>query len=78
MSKPEYSCSIDLQHLNRWIKQTYIYLPLIIFSRVSCGTTWHAAGLLGKLRYTQLESKMSEYATQLYSQLEEETGLETG
>jgi hypothetical protein len=29
---------------------------------VSGGTTWHAAGLLGKIRGTKVETQISDYA----------------
>ena len=57
----------------------YVFLggnPL--FSSLTCGTTWHAAGLLGKLRSSAAETKLSSYSVELYSTLEEETGVGTG
>lgn len=45
---------------------------------LTCGTTWHAAGLLGKLRSTSIETKLSSYSVELYSRLEDETGVGTG
>jgi len=45
---------------------------------LTCGTTWHAAGLLGKLRSTAIETKLSSYSVELYSKLEDETGVGTG
>ena len=48
------------------------------FSSLTCGTTWHAAGLLGKLRSSAAETKLSNYSVELYSTLEEETGVGTG
>ncbi|XP_031559082.1 pyruvate dehydrogenase phosphatase regulatory subunit, mitochondrial-like, partial [Actinia tenebrosa] len=45
---------------------------------VSGGTTWHAVGLLGKLRGTRLETYICDYAETLYKRLEEETGLQSG
>jgi 4-methylaminobutanoate oxidase (formaldehyde-forming) len=46
--------------------------------RLSGGTTWHAAGLVGQLRSTQSGTRLVQYSAQLYSQLEQETGLATG
>ncbi|HEX9448447.1 MAG TPA: FAD-dependent oxidoreductase, partial [Dongiaceae bacterium] len=43
--------------------------------RLTCGTTWHAAGLVGQLRATRSMTRMSMYGTQLYAELERETGL---
>ncbi|MFI6451327.1 FAD-dependent oxidoreductase [Streptosporangium amethystogenes] len=45
---------------------------------LSCGTTWHAAGLVGQLRATNEMTKLIKYSTELYATLEEETGLGTG
>ncbi len=45
---------------------------------LSCGTTWHAAGLVGQLRANQSGTRLVQYSTQLYSELEEEVGLSTG
>jgi 4-methylaminobutanoate oxidase (formaldehyde-forming) len=46
--------------------------------RLSCGTTWHAAGLVGQLRAHQNMSRLVQYSADLYSRLEEETGQATG
>ena len=46
--------------------------------RLTCGTTWHAAGLVGQMRPNRSMTRMSQYGTQLYSSLERETGLATG
>ena len=46
--------------------------------RLTCGTTWHAAGLVGQLRANRSMTRMSMYGTQLYAELEAETGLATG
>ncbi|MBF0278430.1 MAG: GcvT family protein [SAR324 cluster bacterium] len=45
---------------------------------LTCGTTWHAAGLVGQLRATQNMTKLAQYTTDLYRALEEETGQATG
>ena len=45
---------------------------------LSCGTTWHAAGLVGQLRANQSGTRLVQYSTQLYSELEDEVGLSTG
>lgn len=45
---------------------------------LSCGTTWHAAGLVGQLRATQSGTRLVQYSTELYSQLEAEVGLSAG
>jgi glycine cleavage system aminomethyltransferase T/glycine/D-amino acid oxidase-like deaminating enzyme len=46
--------------------------------RLTCGTTWHAAGLVGQMRPNRSMTRMSQYGIQLYSSLEKETGLATG
>ena len=46
--------------------------------QLSCGTTWHAAGLVGQLRPTESGTRLVQYSTALYSELEAETGLSTG
>ncbi len=46
--------------------------------RLTCGTTWHAAGLVGQMRPNRNMTRMSKYGIELYSTLEEETGLATG
>jgi 4-methylaminobutanoate oxidase (formaldehyde-forming) len=45
---------------------------------ISCGTTWHAAGLVGQLRATQNLTRLAAYGAELYSRLEGETGQATG
>jgi glycine cleavage system aminomethyltransferase T/glycine/D-amino acid oxidase-like deaminating enzyme len=46
--------------------------------QLTCGTTWHAAGLVGQLRANRSMTKMSRYGIDLYATLEAETGLATG
>ncbi|MFZ2652326.1 MAG: FAD-dependent oxidoreductase [Burkholderiaceae bacterium] len=46
--------------------------------KLTCGTTWHAAGLVGQMRPNRNMTRMSKYAVELYSTLEAETGLATG
>ncbi len=46
--------------------------------KLTCGTTWHAAGLVGQTRATRNATRMSQYGIELYSTLEAETGLATG
>jgi 4-methylaminobutanoate oxidase (formaldehyde-forming) len=45
---------------------------------VSEGTTWHSAGFVGQLRSTISQTRMIMYSTALYSELQEETGLDSG
>ncbi|MGH3457779.1 GcvT family protein [Aeromicrobium sp.] len=51
---------------------------LIEQGELSCGTTWHAAGLVGQLRATESGTRLAQYSTDLYSRLEDETGLSAG
>jgi len=46
--------------------------------RLTSGTTWHAAGLVGQLRNHESMTRLIRYSTDLYSRLEAETGLSTG
>ena len=46
--------------------------------RLTCGTTWHAAGLIGQMRPNRTMTRMSKYGIELYATLEAETGLATG
>ncbi|MGH7006474.1 MAG: NAD(P)/FAD-dependent oxidoreductase, partial [Alphaproteobacteria bacterium] len=46
--------------------------------RLSGGTTWHAAGLVGQLRTHPAMTRLIRYSTELYAKLETETGLSTG
>ena len=46
--------------------------------QLTCGTTWHAAGLVGQLRATQNMTRLAQYTADLYATLEEETGQATG
>jgi glycine cleavage system aminomethyltransferase T/glycine/D-amino acid oxidase-like deaminating enzyme len=47
-------------------------------SRLSSGTTWHAAGLVGQLRASEAGTRLVQYSTELYERLESEVGLATG
>ena len=46
--------------------------------RLTSGTTWHAAGLVGQLRAHESMTRLIRYSTDLYAKLEAETGLATG
>jgi glycine cleavage system aminomethyltransferase T/glycine/D-amino acid oxidase-like deaminating enzyme len=51
---------------------------LVEQGQLSCGTTWHAAGLVGQLRATESGTRLVQYSTELYARLEAETGLSAG
>ncbi len=46
--------------------------------QLTCGTTWHAAGLVGQLRATRNLTELAKYTSELFAGLEEETGQATG
>lgn len=46
--------------------------------RLTSGSTWHAAGLVGQLRTSASITRLLKYSVELYSNLEAETGLATG
>jgi glycine/D-amino acid oxidase-like deaminating enzyme len=39
--------------------------------QLTCGTTWHAAGLVGQLRPSQNMTKLAKYTAELYTRIEE-------
>jgi len=45
---------------------------------LTCGTTWHAAGLVGRLRGSRTASRLVQYSAELYARLPGETGHATG
>ena len=46
--------------------------------KLTSGTTWHAAGLVGQMRPNRNMTVMSKYGIELYASLEAESGLATG
>lgn len=46
--------------------------------QIACGTTWHAAGLIGQLRGNANMTRLAKYTADLYLRLGAETGVETG
>ncbi len=46
--------------------------------KLTCGSTWHAAGLVGQLRTSANITQLLGYSVALYDKLEKETGLATG
>ena len=67
-------CSIAY-HLN---KLGWTDVVLLEQGRLSGGTTWHAAGLVGQLRTHPSMTRLIRYSTELYAGLEAETGQATG
>jgi 4-methylaminobutanoate oxidase (formaldehyde-forming) len=46
--------------------------------QLTCGTTWHAAGLVPQLRATRTLTELAKYTSELLKTLEAETGQATG
>src|SRR2546430_7951429 len=54
-------------------------IVLLERDRLTCGTTWHAAGLMVTFGSTsETSTEMRKYSRALYSRLEAETGQATG
>ena len=53
-------------------------LVLLERRELGCGTTWHAAGLVGQLRNSLNLTKLAQYTAELFEGLEAETGQPTG
>jgi heterotetrameric sarcosine oxidase gamma subunit len=47
-------------------------------NKLTSGTTWHAAGLVGQLRATRNLTRLAQYTTDLFAGLEADTGQATG
>ncbi|WP_119387981.1 GcvT family protein [Taklimakanibacter lacteus] len=47
-------------------------------NKLTSGSTWHAAGLVGQLRSSASITQVLKYSVELYKNLARETGLETG
>jgi heterotetrameric sarcosine oxidase gamma subunit len=56
------------------------WTDVVILERkqISCGTTWHAAGLVTTLRDSESQTRLATYSLELYRELEAETGQATG
>ncbi|WP_017998927.1 FAD-dependent oxidoreductase [Paracoccus sp. N5] len=46
--------------------------------RLTSGTTWHAAGLVGQLRQSRNLTELAKYSAEMFAELERETGQATG
>jgi len=53
-------------------------VALVERKQLTCGTTWHAAGLVGQLRATRNMTELAKYTSELFAGLEAETGQATG
>jgi len=67
-------CSIAY-HLAREGRKDIVVLER---SKLTSGTTWHAAGLVRRLRPSATLTKLINYSIDLYGELERETGQATG
>jgi len=67
-------CSIAY-HLTKMGWQDVVLLER---HELTAGSTWHSAGLVGQLRSDANLTRMMYYSTDLYRQLKEETGVDTG
>ena len=47
---------------------------LLESAKLTSGSTWHAAGLVGQLRTSANITRLLKYSVELYGRLEEETG----
>ncbi|MGN6468610.1 MAG: GcvT family protein, partial [Rhizobiaceae bacterium] len=62
-------------HLARDHKKDVLLLEQ---NRLTSGSTWHAAGLVGQLRSSASITQVLKYSVDLYKRLDEEIGLATG
>ncbi|MER9134603.1 FAD-dependent oxidoreductase [Mesorhizobium sp. M0768] len=53
-------------------------IVLLERDRLTCGTTWHAAGLVTQLRANETMAKLAQYSAELFRDLEKLTGQPTG
>ncbi len=67
-------CSVAY-HLAKLGKKDVV---LIERAKLTSGSTWHAAGLVGQLRTSANITQLLKYSVELYDNLEQETGLATG
>src|SRR5215470_12197640 len=69
-----FGCSIAY-HLT---KLGWKHVVLLEQNQLAGGTTWHAAGLIGRLRTTNSMTRINKYSAELYARLEKETGHSVG
>lgn len=67
-------CSIAFHLAKRGVKD----IVLLERQQLTCGTTWHAAGLCSMLWPTPTLTNLAKYTHELYASLEAETGQATG
>src|SRR5687768_11453858 len=59
-------------------KDHKLNVVLLEQNKLTSGSTWHAAGLVGQLRSSASITQVLKYSVELYKKLDSETGLETG
>lgn len=55
-----------------------IDVTLVERGQITCGTTWHAAGLVGQLRGSRTQTEIAKTTMRTFREVEDETGLSTG
>ncbi|MCE9546039.1 MAG: FAD-dependent oxidoreductase [Planctomycetia bacterium] len=50
---------------------------LVEQQKLAGGTSWHAAGMVGRLRVSRSMTEVNKYSAELYARLESETGVST-
>ena len=59
-------------------KDHKLNVVLLEQNKLTSGSTWHAAGLVGQLRSSASITQVLKYSVELYKKLDAETGLATG
>jgi len=59
-------------------RQGWQDVVLLERKQFACGTTWHAAGLVGTMRANESHARLLEYSMNLLGEIEEESGQSTG
>lgn len=59
-------------------KEGWTDVVLLERKKLTSGTTWHAAGLVGRLQGSHATTEFAQYGSDLFKELERETGQETG
>jgi 4-methylaminobutanoate oxidase (formaldehyde-forming) len=67
-------CSIAYHLARRGVSD----VTVIDQGTLTCGTTWHAAGLVSQLKSSHSLTKLATYSARLFEELEAETGQATG
>ncbi|MDE0066022.1 MAG: FAD-dependent oxidoreductase [Acidimicrobiaceae bacterium] len=67
-------CSIAYHLTRRGVSD----VVLLEQGTLTCGTTWHAAGLVSQLKSTHSLTRLATYSARLFEELEDETGQATG